>query len=119
MNFFVTYLIGRLLFRIAEFFRHWYLGGLEAVSRYVFSLLETLEQTIALRVTVRYFFQPLYGDWSPVGRGLGLIFRTGRTVLGVIIYPIIFAGGALAYLVWAAIPLYLLINVFLNLEIYG
>lgn len=114
MNFFATYLLARLLVRIADFFRHWYLGGLERVSRYVFSLFETLEQTIALRLTIRYFATPLYGDWTPVGRALGPLFRLGRIILGLITYPIVFIGGALAYLVWAAIPAYLIFELLTN-----
>mgnify|MGYP001619645843 FL=1 len=106
MSFFATYLLGRFVFRIGEFIRHWYWGGFFAIAHRAVTALEGLDQTIALRITIRYFFRPLYGDYSAVGRTLGFLFRSGRILIGLLIYPIVILGALALYTLWAAVPLY-------------
>lgn len=112
MNFFATYLVGRFFFRIKEFVDHWYRGGFHAVMHYVLTFLEAMDETLALRVTLKHFFQPLYGDYTVPGRALGFVFRAGRVFLGIIIYPIVICGAFVVYLAWALVPLYLLTSIF-------
>lgn len=111
MNFFATYLLGRLLFRIKEFAMHWYYGAFLNVTNHTLNFLGSLDETIALRITLRNFFRPLYGDWSPVGRILGIVFRSGRVVIGIAIYPVIIAVAMLIYAAWAAIPVALFLRI--------
>lgn len=114
MNFFATYLVGRLFFRIKEFIDHWYRGGFRAVMHYVLTFLEAMDETIALRVTLQHFFRPLYGDYTPMGRVLGFVFRAGRILLGIFIYPIVISGAFIIYVTWALIPIYLLSDIFVS-----
>lgn len=110
----VTYLIQRFFYRIWMFFVHWYVGGYIAIGGRFLNILEYLDQTIALRITLRYFWQPLYRDYSVIGYMIGIPARTVRTLAGVVAYGAVLAVGIAAYLAWAAIPIYLLRKIVFN-----
>ena len=104
MDFSVTYLAGRFFYRIFEFFHHWYIDGSRAFGRGFMATIASADRSLALRVTVRHFFEPLYKDYTFVGRLLGVIFRTGRIVIGLFAYLVIAACFLVAYAVWLLIP---------------
>jgi hypothetical protein len=76
------------------------------------SFFENLDQTFALRVTLRYFWKPLYGDYTIVGRILGFFFRSGRIMLAVVIYIICAVFMLAIYLAWLALPFAILFAVY-------
>jgi hypothetical protein len=108
MDFAPAYLIQRFFYRIAAFFRHWYVDGSRAIANKYMVTLEAADQTFAIRITLRHFFEPLYKDYSIIGRILGVIFRTGRVIVGGVVYLLITIMFAVVYLVWLAIPAALL-----------
>ena len=104
MNFAIVYILHRFFYRLADFFHHWYFHGSRNIFHYFISLLERLDQVFALKVTLRYFFQPLYKDYTIVGRILGLIFRPGRVLIAVIFYLFVAAVFAVVYFAWLIFP---------------
>ena len=104
MNFAVVYLIQRFFYRIFDFFHHWYEDAVRVFNHLVINFYERLDRVFALRITVKYFFEPLYKDYTIVGRILGVVFRSGRIFVGLIVYGffgIVFMGF---YLLWLALP---------------
>ena len=76
--------------------------------------MENLDKTFAITLNLRYFFAPLYKDYSIMGRILGIIFRTIRIIIGTIIYffiSILFLG---IVLFWIFLLPLILILVFTN-----
>jgi len=111
MDFALVYVVQRFFYRFFNFFHHWYVDGSRAFwHRFVSTLLD-VDQTVALRITLRYFTQPLYKDYTIIGRILGVIFRSGRIFLGLIFYAFIVAGFLIAYLAWLAVPLVIIFYV--------
>jgi len=104
MDFAPVYLLQRCAYRFVDFFHHWYVDGSRTIGRRFIAALEEVDRVIALRVTFRYFFQPLYGDFSGIGRVLGVIFRTGRILVGLVIYAVVVAAFLAFYLLWIAFP---------------
>ena len=104
MNFALVYVVQRLLFRIEEFFRHWYVDGTRHFYFLLVSQLRQAEYALALRITVRHIFQPLYGDYSIVGRIVGPIFRFCRVVIGLALYFLVLAVFFVGYIIWIFIP---------------
>lgn len=98
------YLIHRFFYRIADFFHHWYVDGSRVIAHRFISTLEELDQTLAVAITLRYFFQPLYKDYSVIGRILGVVFRTGRILIGGAIYLVIALMFSAFYVFWIAVP---------------
>ncbi len=110
MSFAPVYLLNRALFRLSDFFRHWYLDGTRSFAHNFLRSLSGLDHTFALRITMHNFNRPLYGDYSPVGRVLGFVFRTFRIGIAVVLYlvwAVIYLGAYIVWLVVPFIPLYL------------
>jgi len=103
MNFALGYLGYRLLFRLEGFFRHWYVDASHWFLRAFVAAVSHFERTLAIRVTLRHLLEPLYKDYSIVGRILGPLFRTGRVAVGVVWYFILAALFALLYLAWLTV----------------
>ena len=107
MNFALVYLIQRALYRIGDFFHHWYVHGSRRFAHTFVSLLESLDETFAVKITLTHFFEPLYGDYSFMGRLLGPVFRIGRVSIGAAVYLVLTALFLCAYLVWLLVPVVL------------
>ena len=108
MHFALVYLAHRALFRVGSFFSHWYIDASLALLHGALSFLEEADQRIALRVTLRHFFEPLYQDYSIVGRILGVIFRFFRVLAGTLLYAGALLLAAIIAAFWYAVPLILI-----------
>ena len=104
MSFSLLYLLNRCIVRIGMFLRDWYVGGFKVIGHATFSLLASLDQTLALFVTLRMFWKPLYGDHTIIGHILGIIFRIFRILIACALYLAIIGAGILAYAAWALAP---------------
>lgn len=102
------YLIQRFLFRIGGFFHHWYIDGSRAIGNQYMLTLTAVDQAFAIRITLRHFFEPLYKDYSIIGRILGVIFRTGRILIGGAVYVLVTLAFAIVYIIWIGIPVAIL-----------
>lgn len=91
--------------------RHWYVDSFVHYSRFVIARLEDMDQTIALKVTWRNIFQPLYQERNVAGYLLGFIFRSIRLVMGGVIYTVVIIIAAALFLVWAGIIPYILLKI--------
>lgn len=114
-NFALGYLLHRFLYRFFDFFHHWYVDGSRTIANRFIGTLEEIDQTLAVAITLKYFFEPLYKDYSVIGRILGLVFRTVRILIGVVVYSgitLIFLGF---YLVWTATPATIIFLIIKNL----
>lgn len=104
MNFAIIYLAHRFFFRLTDFFHHWYVDALRYLMHWFISFLEQLDRFFAVRVTFRFIFQPLWKDYTVIGRIIGFLFRSARVAFGVGVYficAIFFAG---IYLFWIFLP---------------
>jgi len=100
------YIFNRFLYRIKEFFRHWYVKSFFIYTHFVISLLEKIDRYFAFKITLRHLFVPLYLDRSVIGYILGFIFRLGRLIFGGTVYLLIIPAAVFFYLVWLGIPFY-------------
>jgi hypothetical protein len=99
-DFALGYLIHRFFYRIFDFFRHWYMGGSRIIAHTFISTLENMDRSFAVKITLQHFFEPLYKDYSVIGRILGVVFRSFRIVFGAVVYVAITVFFAVAYVVW-------------------
>jgi hypothetical protein len=104
MNSALGYLTYRFFYRLGDFFHHWYADASRQFFHRWISLLERLDRTFALRITLKFFFQPLYKDYTFVGRILGVIFRSGRIIVSVLVYAVITAVFLSFHLLWFCVP---------------
>jgi hypothetical protein len=104
VNFALVYLVNRVFYRIADFFHHWYIDGSRRLLHDFVSFLEKLDKTFAIKVTFKYFFQPLYKDYTVIGRILGLIFRSSRILIALFVYTFFSLIFLVVYACWLLIP---------------
>lgn len=104
MNFALVYLAHRPFYRLVDFFHHWYVDGPRYFAHGFISFLERLDQTLAIRITFRYLFQPLYKDYTIIGRILGFIFRSIRIAIGLAVYLFFSIVFIVFYLAWVSVP---------------
>ena len=105
MDFAPAYILKRGLFRIKEFLHHYYADGTRFLFYKFINFLESLDQSIAFRITLKNFFVPLYRDYSIIGRILGVFFRSVRLLLGVLIYSFFGVLFLLLILFWFLVPI--------------
>lgn len=98
------YLIQRFFFRIGNFFHHWYADASRIFIHRFITFLRSIDQSIALRITLKYLFTPLYKDYTIVGRVVGPIFRLFRVLIGVVVYAVLIVIFTAFYLAWLLIP---------------
>ncbi len=109
------YLFGCFIYRITEFFRHWYIKSFFIYSHFVVSMLEKFDRFLAFKITLRHLFKPLYQDYSFIGHILGFIFRVARLIFGGIIYAVIFITAIIIYLIWLLVPIFIIYQIIYNI----
>jgi hypothetical protein len=100
VTFALFYPVQALLLRIQEFLYHWYADGSRWFLNFYLSCLRALDRSFAVRINLVHFFEPLYRDYSPVGRIIGPILRLFRVLAGSIVYLAISAIFAVLYIAW-------------------
>src|SRR3989344_7959917 len=114
-NLSLVYLFAHLGRRVLDFFRHWYFYGFLRATHWAYNFLERLDKIFALRITAKNWLQPLYQDYSFIGYIWGFIFRTIRIIIGLVFYLILSLISSLVFLAWAAIPIFVIYQIFIKL----
>lgn len=77
------------------------------ISHTAIRMLESLDRTLALRITLRHFFEPLYGDRTTIGYTLGIPFRLARVLIALALYLFILALALFVFVLWALLPFFI------------
>ncbi len=107
----MVYLGYHFFYRLAEFFRRWYIRGFFVYWRVVLNVLVFLDKTLALRITLRHFGEPLYRDYTALGYILGFFLRGLRIAVALAIYPVILAAAGALFLIWLAVPVFIIYKI--------
>ncbi|MCK5084674.1 MAG: hypothetical protein KAQ64_03400 [Candidatus Pacebacteria bacterium] len=102
---------------IIKFFFFWYLTSSKAFWNKEILFIKSIERDIGVIINLKLMFQPIFGDYSYMGRVIGPIFRTGRILVGLIIMAVSIAVVVIIYLIWIILPPLAFLMVFLNLMI--
>ncbi len=106
----IRLIVSAILQSVLNFFVRWYGTGSQFFWSRVFEWFASLDRTFGVAINARLIMHPLYGDYSPVGRVIGPVFRLGRIALGAATYALLFVFAGAAWLAWLAIPALLLIT---------
>lgn len=110
----IAYLARRFVYRITEFFRHWYVKSVRIYLNFVINIFQAVDRYFAWKVTLHFIFHPLYGDYTIVGYTLGFIFRVLRLTVALIVYAVMFFIAVVLYAIWVIIPPYLILRPFIG-----
>lgn len=100
------YCITRLKRGFFGFFEGWYKDGTSFFIAFFFSVIKRIDRVLALKITIRYFFTPLYNDRTFLGYILGVVLRSGRILVAVPIYLFVTIGMLSLTLVWMLVPIF-------------
>jgi len=101
---------------IFNFFYFWYVSSSRSFWRKEVGFIKGIEWDIGVFINLKLLFQPIFGDYSYMGRALGPIFRLGRVLLGLIIMIISIIVILGIYLIWIILPPLAFLMVIFNLN---
>ena len=102
---------------IINFFSFWYVRSSKAFWRKEISFIKGIERDMGVLINLKLIFQPIFGDYSYMGRVIGPIFRMSRVLIGFIIMAISIVAVTAIYFIWIILPPLAFLMVFLNLMI--
>jgi len=98
-----------------KFFRFWYVQSSKDFWNKEISFLKQIEKDLGVIINLKLIFQPIFGDYSYMGRVIGPILRLGRVFIGFIIMMASIFVVIVIYLTWIILPPLAFLMVFLNL----
>ncbi|MDD4761445.1 MAG: hypothetical protein PHZ25_00235 [Candidatus Pacebacteria bacterium] len=123
-----VFIIQSFFLRFFLFFKHWYYDGFFFSIRKIISILTFFDSFFALKITALNLFQPLFQDYSIIGRLISFPFRIILLFSGFLLYITIISCAIFLFLLWSSFPLLIILKsleiIFptlniLNLENYG
>lgn len=97
------------------FFYFWCVQSSKDFWNKEISFLKQIERDLGMMINLKLIFQPIFGDYSYMGRVIGPILRLGRVLIGFIIMLASIFIVVLIYLIWIILPPLAFLMVFLNL----
>ena len=101
---------------IKRFFYLWYITESKNFWRKELAFLRQVERDIGVRINMKLWLQPIYGDYSYEGQVIGPIFRTFRIFIGLGIEAVSVIAIVGFYLIWLIIPPLVFFMIVWNLE---
>jgi len=110
-NVFVVFYLIKSIFQVfSSFLIHWYAGGLRSIIFALGSSLRAIDQTALLRETAANFFL-FRPEESSVDYAVAIAKKMLRIVLVLVLYFVVAATFFSVYIIWAAIPPYLVYKI--------
>lgn len=100
---------------IINFFSFWYLQSSKNFWRKEISFIKQIERDLGMIVNLKLIYQPIFGDYSYMGRVIGPVFRISRVLIGLLIILTSIIIVVTIYLIWIILPPLAFLMVFLNL----
>lgn len=93
-----------LLKSIYDFLYFWYIRGSKDFLRGEMNAIKGVERDIGILINLKLVFQPIYGDYSILGKLIGPILRLGRVFLGFMLVVFLSIIIVALYLLWLLLP---------------
>ena len=109
-------LLYRFLKGLRNFLYFWYIKSSGDFWRSEISFIKGIERDIGIIINLKLITQPIFGDYTYIGRIIGPIFRLGRVIFGVIMVSFSLCLVAALYFFWILLPPVAAIMIFKNLN---
>jgi hypothetical protein len=100
---------------VINFFYFWYVQSSRDFWNREIAFVKQIERDLGIMINLRLITQPIFGDYSYMGRIIGPIFRLGRILIGLLIIAVSFVVIIFVYLIWIILPLLVFLMIILNL----
>ncbi|MFA6897189.1 MAG: hypothetical protein WCQ96_02810 [Patescibacteria group bacterium] len=105
----------QILKGIAGFLFFWYVQGSKDFWRREINMVKGVERDIGILINLKLILQPIYGDYSLIGKLIGPIFRLGRVLLGCLFVILLSGLIVVCYALWLLLPPVALVMICKNL----
>jgi hypothetical protein len=102
-----SYLVSEVFRRPLVFLKRWYVDASKRFWARVIEESASIDRIFAIKIMFRTLTQPLYGDYTIIGRIIGPIFRLSRIVLALPVFAAYFSAALTIWIIWITLPLYL------------
>lgn len=89
---------------IFSFFYIWYVQGSKDFWNKEISFLRGVERDVGVIVHIKHIIDPLFGDYTYMGRFIGVFFRIGFILFGFLVTSISIVVVICLYLIWIIVP---------------
>lgn len=97
------------------FFHFWYVADTRNFGLRSLAILRGAEKEWGILVNLRLITQPIFGDYSTMGRVVGPVFRLGRVLLGAIWCLLLIGLLVVVFVARLILPPLVLYMIFANL----
>ena len=98
-----------------NFFSFWYITSSRSFWHKEVAFIKGIERDIGVLINLKLVFQPIFGDYTYMGRVIGPIFRLSRVLIGLFIMLVSIIVVLMIYSIWIFLPPVTFLMVFLNL----
>jgi len=105
-----VFIIQSFFLRLFLFFKHWYSDGFFFFIRKTIFILAFFDSFFAVKITTLNLFQPLFQDYTLLGRLIGFPFRIILLFFGLLLYIIIISLAVILFLLWSILPLLIILK---------
>jgi hypothetical protein len=89
---------------IYDFLYFWYVKSSKDFWHRELVFIKDVERDIGLLINLKLLTQPIFGDYSYMGRIIGPIFRLGRVIFGFFLVLISLFAIIVSYVIWLLLP---------------
>lgn len=93
-----------LLKSIYDFLYFWYIRSSKDFLRGEMNAIKGVERDIGILINLKLIFQPIYGDYSILGKLIGPILRLGRVFFGFALVVFLSMIIVVLYVLWLLLP---------------
>ncbi|MFA7169840.1 MAG: hypothetical protein WC178_03220 [Candidatus Paceibacterota bacterium] len=105
----------RFLKSLYNFLYFWYIKSSKDFWAREINFIKGVERDVGVLINLRLITQPIFGDYSYIGRIIGPFFRLGRVVFGCIMIALSTLVIFIIYIFWLLSPVVAVFMTFENL----
>ena len=100
---------------IFDFFYFWYVTSSGDFWRREIVFIRQVERDIGIMINLKLITQPIFGDYTAMGKVIGPVFRLGRVLFGCAVVAFSALTIVALYIFWLLLPIVALLMVLENL----
>lgn len=94
----------RIFKSISDFMFFWYVRGSQDFGHREINMIKGVERDIGIFINLKLLFQPIYSDYSLIGKLIGPILRLCRVFFGCLLVIFLSVLIVVCYALWLLLP---------------
>jgi hypothetical protein len=90
---------------IYNFLNFWYIKSSKDFWKREMLFIKGVENDVGILINLKLITQPIFGDYTYMGKIIGPIFRLGRVIFGSVLIFLSFVSIVVSYILWLIFPI--------------